>query len=262
MNSSPTPRKADLVAQDLMRAIVSGRVEVGSLLPREAELAARYGVNRGVIREAVKLLEVHRLVRPVRRLGTQVLDPLRSLSPDVLATMLMPAPGRLDGAVLRELLEVRALIDAEMCAMAALRRTAEDLRGLEEGVAVLGARLEDPEGYAEQVDRIAELVALASHNRIYRMMVHWHRRIRRGWGDFAVLARSPSEPHLQGLAGLVGMIAARDAEGARDLVRGFHRWITPRILAMAALRSGESPAGEFSAGAGLVSEFSAEERHE
>jgi len=70
------PRKADRVAHDLLRRIVSGELPVGSLLPREDELAARYQVNRSVIREAVKLLEVHRLVRPVRRRGTEVLSPL------------------------------------------------------------------------------------------------------------------------------------------------------------------------------------------
>jgi GntR family transcriptional repressor for pyruvate dehydrogenase complex len=253
MNHSPAPRKADRVARDLMRCIVSGHLEVGSLLPREAELAVEYGVNRGVVREAIKLLEVHRLVRPVRRLGTRVLDPLRSLSPDVLATMLMPAPGRLDGVMLRELLEVRALIDGEMCAVAAERRTEEDLRRLEAGIVSLAERLHDPAGYAEEVDRFAESIAVASHNRIYLMMVHWHRQIRTGWDDFTLLARSPSEPHLQGLAALEELIAAGEAAAARELVETFHRWITPRILALALLRAGE-PLPEVSPGSETIPE--------
>ena len=61
-----TPRKADRVADDLLRRIVAGEHTVGSILPREAELAEEYEVNRSVVREAIKLLEVHRLVRPVR----------------------------------------------------------------------------------------------------------------------------------------------------------------------------------------------------
>ena len=86
--AAASPRKADLVARDLMRRIVSGEVSVGSLLPKEEELAAGYRVNRSGVREAVKLLEVHRLVRPVRRRGTEVLSPLSSLSPEVLRALL------------------------------------------------------------------------------------------------------------------------------------------------------------------------------
>ena len=55
-------RKADSVARDLLRRITKGELQLGAVLPKEAELATDYGVNRGVIREAIKLLEVHRRV--------------------------------------------------------------------------------------------------------------------------------------------------------------------------------------------------------
>src|SRR5688572_11597010 len=82
------PRKADRVSRDLLGRIVSGDLPVGSILPKEDELAEHYQVNRSVIREAIKLLEVHRLVRPVRRRGTEVLSPLSSMSPEVLRALL------------------------------------------------------------------------------------------------------------------------------------------------------------------------------
>ncbi|MCA9605115.1 MAG: FadR family transcriptional regulator, partial [Myxococcales bacterium] len=111
---SSTGRKADRVADDLLRQIVGGTLEIGSLLPKEAELAAEYGVNRSVIREAIKLLEVHRLVRPIKRRGTEVLDPLASVSPEVLQAMMVPAPGRIDRERLRDYLEIRATLDVQM----------------------------------------------------------------------------------------------------------------------------------------------------
>ena len=83
-------RKADRVAGDLVRRIVGGALEVGELLPKEAELADDYGVNRSVVREAVKQLEVHRLVKPIRRKGTEVLDPLCSPSADVITRLSSP----------------------------------------------------------------------------------------------------------------------------------------------------------------------------
>src|SRR5687767_14173441 len=102
------PRKADVVARDLLGRIVSGKLAVGSVMPTEAELSLEYHVNRSVVREAIKQLEVHGLVRPVKRRGTLVLDPLRSPSPDVLRAMLSPRPGVVDRAALAELLEIRA----------------------------------------------------------------------------------------------------------------------------------------------------------
>src|SRR5688572_25376961 len=124
-------RKADDVAHDLMSRIVSGDIEVGSLLPRESDLAASYGVNRSVVREANKLLEVHRLVRPTRRRGTEVLDPLASVTPAVLRAMLADDRGRIDVAMLGEFLELRAFLDARMSALAAARRDDADLAAMD-----------------------------------------------------------------------------------------------------------------------------------
>ena len=104
-------RKADKVADSLLRSIVSGEISIGSLLPKEAELAEHHGVNRSVIREAIKLLEVHRLVQPRRRRGTEVLDPMASLSPEVIEAMLAPEAGRLDPEVLADLLRVLGAIE-------------------------------------------------------------------------------------------------------------------------------------------------------
>src|SRR5258707_525212 len=138
-------RKADTVAEDVMRRIVRGDWPVGSTLPREDELATLYGVNRGVVREAIKLLEVHRLVRPVRRRGTEVLDPLRSLSPEVLRALLVPEPGKIDRRVLEGLLEVRAELDVKMSVLAAKRRTKADLDRLDAALEQAKAALGDPD---------------------------------------------------------------------------------------------------------------------
>ena len=54
-------RKADTIAEDLLERIVARDFAVGSVLPKEAELADHYDVARSVVREAIKLLEVHEL---------------------------------------------------------------------------------------------------------------------------------------------------------------------------------------------------------
>lgn len=224
-------RKADRVAGDLLQAIVGGSIAVGSLLPKEAELAEQYGVNRGVIREAVKQLEAHRLVQPIKRRGTVVLDPLQSSSPDVVRAMLEPKPGVYDEAALEEVLEVRATLDVEMTALACARRDDADLAAMEAIIEELHEALGDHAKYAEIMNRMALATARATKNRLYQMLVHWHRRMRPDDADpLRILMRIATETHLEGVKLMVQMIRDRDADKARAFVRAVHEWATPRLL--------------------------------
>jgi DNA-binding FadR family transcriptional regulator len=238
-DAEPAERKADRVAHDLLSRIVSGELAVGSVLPKEDELAQAYKVNRGVVREAVKLLEVHRLVRPVRRRGTEVLEPLRSMSPEVLAAMLVPKPGRIDRRVLDAFLEVRALVDAQMTGLAATRRTEADVEAMRKLLASLEASLRDGQRYAKLVNEIAWVIARASKNPVFEMLSAFNARVVTDLEGAFAATRPASREHLDGLRMLVDLIEARDADGARNLVAGFHKWATPRILAAAALANGE-----------------------
>jgi DNA-binding FadR family transcriptional regulator len=223
-------RKADHIANALLGRIVAGEIPPGSLLPKESDLAARFGVNRSVVREAVKKLEADRLVRPIRRRGTLVLDPIASLSPAVLRAMLVPAGQRVDPRMLAHILEVRAGIDVEMNGLAALRRTEDDLSRLDERAAALEAAAGRPREYARLVDGLVLAIARATQNPIYEMLVHWHAEVTQDLEDLFFLVRLPSEPHMQGVRHLVGAIRARDAALARAIAETFHRWATPRLL--------------------------------
>lgn len=61
------------VVDALGKAIVSGEFPVGATLPGDAELEARFGVSRTVLREAMKTLAAKGLVVPRARIGTRVL---------------------------------------------------------------------------------------------------------------------------------------------------------------------------------------------
>lgn len=230
---APAPRKADFVAHDLLTRVVSGEIPVGSVLPKEAELAAHYGVNRSVIREAVKLLEVHRLVEPARRRGTEVLDPLRSLSPEVLRAMLRPRGGRVDVRVLQGLLEVRAALDVQMTTAAAARRTERDVADLEALLARL-RQADDDDGFELLRRALPIAIARATQNPIFEMLAHWNDLVVRDLGEIFRAVRPPRESYLEGVAALLDAIRRRDVESVRALVTTFHAWATPRLLAAAA----------------------------
>ncbi len=234
-------RKADVVARALMGRIVSGSFPVGSVLPREEDLVVEHGASRGVVREAIKLLEVHRLVRPVRRRGTEVLDPMRSLSPEVVRAMLAPQPGRVDRAMLAGLLEVRALLDVEISSLAAARRTDDDLRALDAIVRESAPLLADPAAYLVVSSRMGRTLARAAKNPLFEMLSAWNEIVARDLEPLFAATRPAPPPHHQALVLLVELVRRRDESGVRELVSAFHAWATPRLLQAADLqRSGDS----------------------
>lgn len=223
-----------------MRRIVRGEWAVGSILPREAELATLYGVNRGVVREAIKLLEVHRLVQPVRRRGTEVLDPLRSLSPEVLRALLVPEPGKIDQHVLAGLLEVRAELDVKMSVLAAQRRTKADLDRLDAALAHAKDALNDPDAYAERSPEVPLAIAQATQNPVFQMLAHWNRVVSRDLDELFRIVRPANEAHFQGMTVIVDLVRKKDEEGIEQVTRAFHAWATPRLVAAAELAGGAS----------------------
>ncbi|MBN8614326.1 MAG: FadR family transcriptional regulator [Deltaproteobacteria bacterium] len=234
-------RKADVVARALMGRIVSGRYPVGSVLPREEDLVLEHAASRGVVREAIKLLEVHRLVRPVRRRGTEVLDPMRSLSPEVVRAMLAPHGGSVDRTMLAGLLEVRALLDVEISALAATRRTDDDLRALDAILRESAPLLGDPEAYVLVAGRMGRTLARAAKNRLFEMLSAWNEIVARDLEPLFAATRPAPAPHHQALVLLVELVRRKDAAGVRELVSAFHAWASPRLLQAADLsRSGDT----------------------
>ena len=88
------------VVEALGQAIVTGTWDAAGAFPIEAELCARFGVSRSVVREAVKMLTAKGLLSARPRRGT-VVEPephWNLLDPDVLRWLLerAPSPGLLD----------------------------------------------------------------------------------------------------------------------------------------------------------------------
>jgi GntR family transcriptional regulator, transcriptional repressor for pyruvate dehydrogenase complex len=234
-------RKADSCADDLLQRIVAREIEVGSILPKEAELAEHYNVARSVVREAIKLLEVHGLVRPTKRLGTVVLDPLTSTSPEVVRAMLVRKNGYIDLDFFAGWLEVRAAVDAQMCELAALRRNNIDISLLDE--ALDDMRIAAEKGAHEDFNRatqeLAFTLAHATHNPLFKVLARWHARVVSDLDHVFRTLRSAASPHVAGVEMMLEAIRRGDAATTKELVTTFHTWATPRLIAAAKLVNGD-----------------------
>jgi GntR family transcriptional repressor for pyruvate dehydrogenase complex len=137
--------------QVLIGDVTSGRIAPGSRLPREKDLAAQFGVSRGVARECVRGLEERGLVTVKHGRGATVSDASRwhVLDPDVLEALL----GSPDGAaVLGEYLECRRILEIEAAGLAAERAGAPQLAALSGALARMTAGAERAGGNAAAED--------------------------------------------------------------------------------------------------------------
>jgi len=127
MNERKTPiRIPNKIAADIGVRIVAGRLKPGTILDGEIEASGQRQVSRSAYREAVLILTAKGLVHSRPKIGTRVtdLDQWHLLDPDVLAWMFAKEPQR---ELLVSLFELRKFVEPEAAALAAERRTLEQL---------------------------------------------------------------------------------------------------------------------------------------
>ncbi len=128
-------RIADSIASD----INAGRYLPGDRLPTERELAVQYGVSRPSLREALIALEILGIIEAKHGLGITVSKKKANLPPMTDSEI---------GAF--ELIEARRLVEAEVAALAATLVTNEQIKDLEDLIAIMN---DADQVKAEQADR-------------------------------------------------------------------------------------------------------------
>jgi DNA-binding FadR family transcriptional regulator len=126
MTLGPVPRPAGLfdhVVDRLRRQITSGAWPVGSRIPAEPELVQQLGVARNTVREAVRALAHNGLLDIRHGSGTYV---------TATSELAMVMQRRFAAAEQRDVIEVRGALEVTAARVAAQRRTAEDLRRLDD----------------------------------------------------------------------------------------------------------------------------------
>jgi GntR family galactonate operon transcriptional repressor len=159
------------VVRTLGAWVLEGRYKPGEALPREDELAERFGVSRTSIREAVKVLSAKGLLEARPRTGVRVRDrdQWRLLDPHVLAWH--PDLSR-DPNLIASLLEARRVIEPAAAEFAARRRTDVELARIE--TAYLGmerAIPHDLEGCCVADLAFHRSMITASHNVVLSSLV-------------------------------------------------------------------------------------------
>lgn len=157
------PGRIRAVLTTLGREIAQDLIPVGTTLPPEPELEARFGVGRGVVREAIKTLAAKGLVSVRPRHGTQVLPrhEWSLLDRDVLSWLV--GQDEPDRGLLLAIQEVRSIIEPAAAALAAERATRNDRWRIDTALAAMQTAKDQASALA--ADKAFHLAILdATHN--------------------------------------------------------------------------------------------------
>lgn len=151
---------SDGILEQIRDLIHSGEFPSGQRLPSEVKMAEHLSVSRSSLREALNAL-VHLGYLQRRNRGIHV-------NPEIhwRTNLSFPFPRSQEDLNIAEMIEVRKIIETELCALAAKRAKAEDIRALEESLQEMKDRVDDPAAFINSNQRFHLCVAKAAKNRI------------------------------------------------------------------------------------------------
>ncbi len=149
--------------------IVAGHYPPGSSIPPEPALGEAFGVSRTVIREAVKSLVAKGLLATGPKVGTRVLpeEQWNWFDNDVVAWQ---SSAGLTREFLRDLQELRRVVEPAGVRLAAERATADDIAEIETAYAGMKNAIEHGGDYVAHDLRFHQGLLRACHNRMVVQM--------------------------------------------------------------------------------------------
>jgi len=115
-------RLSEQVAEQLKEMIISKQYLPNEKLPIESELGQIFGVSRITIREAVRQLDIMGILDVRQGAGTFV----KEITPTTYIKALLPMLS-MDNNSLKDIFEIRQIIECKSAELAAINATAEDL---------------------------------------------------------------------------------------------------------------------------------------
>src|SRR5947209_16918579 len=207
-------RRYEQVADQIRKLVSSGTLKPGDLLPPERELAAKLGVGRSSIRDAVRTLEVMGILEPRQGHGTVV----RDLSTDALVVPLASVLTR-KREMVQELLDVRRMIEPGLAARAAKNATSEEIAHMAAILARHEAKLRRGEQAVDEDDEFHYAIALAARNSVVLQVLDVLMDLLRESRSRSLQVPGRPKRSFEGHRRILRAILKRDAKGAEAAVR-------------------------------------------
>ncbi|KKO54952.1 FadR/GntR family transcriptional regulator [Paenibacillus sp. DMB20] len=156
------------VIEQIKNLILEGNLSPGDVLPTERELAQSFGISRGTLREAFRILEREGLIE-VKPGGGRYLSKALDEAEDRSRII-----DNIERATIIELLEARELFETGIVELAAKRATEDDIKEIEAAFEKWGQIDLDGEDRTEPDQAFHLSIAKATHNVVLVNMTELH----------------------------------------------------------------------------------------
>lgn len=223
------------VVEQIQEAIISGSLKPGSQLPAERELKEQFGISRGTLREALRVLEQKGLIEI--RTGVSGGSIIREVNSEQLSENLGFLI-RNRTVSLHDLAEFREAMEGSVAALAAQRAGEEDL-------ALLGKLVTEAEGYLKEGrkgwdnfirtdEKVHMALARISGNQLFiSVLESVYFNIHTYYENYLSRDKQLLQENFNDLREIVGAVATGNAENARKLAQGhvrrFNEYMEKRI---------------------------------
>lgn len=221
-------RSSESVARQLEAQIHAGALVRGQRLPSERELSQRFGVSRGIVREAIKLLEGTGTLQSRHGSGVYLTG---DASPSISRALTLSVTP--DDAALNDLFTFREELEVVAARFAATHRAEEDATALRDALAanVRAIAAEDWDAFGETDAALHVAVAAAARNSYLATVIaatrQMHRDVTRLFTRHAGAMPTARAQHER----IVAAILARDSEGAAAAMREHVRYTAVAVRA-------------------------------
>jgi DNA-binding FadR family transcriptional regulator len=237
----------------LLADIARGAPAPGGPALREADIASRFGVSRGVARECVRSLEERGVVsvKPGRGATVNPHEHWAALDPDVVGALLTAERG---DRFLGEYLECRRVLELEAVGLAAERAGAADVAALSEALALMSASAQRAAFNPAAQDlcddaeaRFHRALIAATHNRALGALLTPLHRALSGAPRAPARGGRAIERSLSGPRRIVAAVADHDSDAARAAMRDHLDAVERRLRERAGVMADGRAAGRHGA---------------
>ena len=217
----PRMRAYELVIRQIEDQILAGALHVGDQLPAERDLAAKLGVSRAAVREAMRAMEAQGVVRSGVGVGPDSGTFLTSM-PSKALTQFLRLHMALANFPIDDVLEARIMLERWSARLAARQASAEDLTAMARLLDAMDAETDDMQAFNELDTDFHVAMAEAAHNTLITEMTTAIRHSMRSMvlasfrdhGDWPRLSDQLRTQH----RAIYDAIVARDQQRAADAV--------------------------------------------
>ena len=224
------------VVEQIQEAIMEGSLKPGSLLPAERELKEQFGISRGTLREALRVLEQKGLIEI--RTGVAGGSVIREVNSENLSDNLGLLI-RNRAVSLRDLAEFREGMEGSVAALAAQRATEPDRSQLERLLGEAEGHLKEGrkgwDAFVRTDEQIHLALARISGNQLFiAVLTSVYHNIHTYYENYLPWNKALLHENFDDLRNIVAAVSEGDAERAREMalghVRRFNKYMEERLV--------------------------------